>query len=64
MHYLGTGAQVIELVRTWQTRESADHTKVTSSEAWRCTLCNLYFQNRRAANEHKCNDDPRRKNDD
>jgi hypothetical protein len=54
---------MIELVRTWQTRESGDRTKVTGGQVWRCTLCNLYFINRSAADEHKCDDNLQRRTD-
>jgi hypothetical protein len=57
------GEEMIELVRTWQTRESGDHTKVTGGQVWRCTLCNLYFINRSAADEHKCDDNLQRRTD-
>ena len=43
---------MIELVRTWQMRESGNRIKVTPGQVWRCTKCNTYFQNK--VQEHKC----------
>lgn len=48
------GCDVIELVRTWQVRESGNTTKVTSGQAWRCTKCSLHFQIKTQADAHKC----------
>ena len=48
---------MIELVRTWQTRPPGvldDKTRVNQGEVWRCTKCNIYFQNKTQAGEHKC----------
>jgi len=45
---------MIEQVRTWQTRDSGNSIKVTSNSAWRCISCNIYFQNKTQAHEHKC----------
>jgi len=45
---------MIEIVRTWQVRESGNTTKVTSGQAWRCTKCSLHFQIKTQADEHKC----------
>jgi transposase-like protein len=45
---------MIELVRTWQVRESGNTTKVTSGQAWRCTKCGLHFQIKTQADAHKC----------
>ena len=45
---------MIEQVRSWQTRDSGDSIKVTSNFVWRCVGCNIYFQNKTQADEHKC----------
>ena len=48
------GCGVIELVRTWQVRESGNTTKVTSGQAWRCTKCSQHFQFKTQADAHNC----------
>jgi len=45
---------MIELVRTWQVRESGNTTKVSSGQAWRCTRCSQHFQFKTQADAHKC----------
>ncbi len=49
------GCDVIELVRTWQTKPPGvldDRTRVSSGQLWRCTKCDLYFTTKLQANEH------------
>ena len=48
--------QIMEHVRTWQTRPPGvldDKTIVNVGEVWRCTICSLYFQNKTQATEHE-----------
>jgi hypothetical protein len=49
------GCNVIEPVRTWQTKPPGvldDRTRVSSGQLWRCTKCDLYFTTKLQANEH------------
>jgi len=48
---------MIEQIRTWTTRPPGvldDRNRLIQGEVWRCTQCNIYFQNKFIATEHKC----------